>query len=513
MAKRRREARPGRERDEEKPRAAEAPEWQIDVPNDPANEQVVLAAMLVADPETTDRLLKRVPADAFYAADHRVIREAIAEARRKGLALDPATLTRLSPDADVRILERLPAARPDVPDNLDFHVETILWDRQRAQVARGPFSGLVEALQDPTAPPDRVRAIGRQLADALDAAPGKARFLRDPAAVVHEAVTHIRARARGEAFYPFGIPALDDLDEGGRRRARPGTAPGLVSILTGLSGSGKTTFAAHVILGVARQRRRVAVGAWEVRAPMTLELLAILSLEWSRSLILDGRSQLYPGQALTDEEIEILRERMEAISEYVVFIDNPFQRGSVRAKGRVSNDDHLDVLEDQIEASGAEVVVLDLFDRCLRWRAPDDEQEAVWRVVEFTDRHKIHTVLVHQQLMKGDNVRADKRPSLEGLKGSSAYVDAGAIILAPHLPARWKAVDDDRLELFGLKLRYANPFALEFGWDPDTGQIAGGRPFDAREQLEQPDDAFGVPGSRRGAGKGFHFNGKRRGRA
>ena len=845
-----------RERTESKLR-----EFQIDTPNDPINEQVVLAAM-IADPGVRARLVKRFSPDAFYADPHKAIASGLALLEERKLDYDPAVVARLHPEVDIRVLETLAASRPDVPPNLDFHVDTLAWDWQRAQFTMGPLAAIVDAIQDPKASPERVRAIARQIGDAFGDADGGARFLRRTDDVVRDMMVALRTRAAGEAHYPYGIAGLD-YDELGRRRLRPGAAPGLVTILTGMSGSGKalaldtpiptpngwttmgeiapddivfdergercnvvfcstvmrdrecfevefsdgakivadaehlwktisyrerymtylrsdahreskrrhrgskarrpsvsrtleahyegrreelavdgsvrttrqiaetimhgehrnhavvvaeplvlpdaqlsidpyvlglwlgdgatdgavfytadrvltrafvdagfivrkgkskdkyrfnvsggfvtklreagvlgakhipmrylrasiaqriellrglmdtdgycdtsgrlefcsmnerlahdvvelirslgvkaraaesdavldgrvvgrrwrvafstpfspfhlsrkatrwnarsapsakrryvvaarrvpsvpvrciqvdspsrlyiagremvpthnTTMAAHLILNLARQRRRVLVGAWEVRAPMTLELVTTLSLRWSRSRVLDGKTNRpYDADggapAMTSAELDEFEARARAISKYVTFVDNPFRRGSVRAQGKVTNDDYLDLLEQHVEASGCDVALFDLFDRCLRYRRPDDEQEALWRLLEMTDRLQIHTIAVHQQLLKGDEVRADKKPSLAGLKGSSAYVDVAAAVLAPHLPARFKDVPDDTMEVYGLKQRFGAPFAIEFEWDPDTGQIAGGRDIPPEASSETSDDVF-----------------------
>jgi hypothetical protein len=124
---------------------------------------------------------------------------------------------------------------------------------------------------------------------------------------------------------------------------------------------------------------------------------------------------------------------------------------------------------------------------------------------------------VHQQVIKGDNARKDKKPSLEGLKGSSAYVDAGATILAPHMPARWKNVPDNKFEIYGLKQRYAAPFAVEFDWVPDTGQLSGGRTVPVFDEIEEDEFRGGAafPQSKKlknndgHFGKPKNFNGRR----
>lgn len=477
------EAKQDRERGSRKERERNLESWQIEVPNDPINEQVLLSAMAI-DAGVRKRLARQFRADHFFAEKHKVIFAGLQELDRQGLEYDPAVLVRLAPEADIRFVEQLADSRADVPANLEFHVDTLLWDNKRAEATEGPLASLIAALQNPREAPDRVRALARDLGRSFEETKSRAPFLRDPSEVVREMMANLRARIAGAAYYPFGIKGLDYSDSG-LRRLRPGAAPGLVTVLTGMSGAGKTTLAAHGILGVARQRRRLLVGAWEVRAPMTLELVTTLSLGWSRSRVLDGKTNLLSSDAaMTAEELVVFEERAHEISKWVTFVENPFRRGSAGgAGGKVTNDDYLDILESHVEASGCDVAVFDLFDRCLRHRRPDDEQEALWRLLEMTNEHQIHSIIVHQQLIKGEGVRKDKRPSLEGLKGSSAYVDVAAAVIAPHIPARFKNVPDDKFQVFGLKQRFSPPFGVEFDWDPDTGQISGGRDMSMDEAL------------------------------
>ncbi len=456
-------------------------QWQIEVPNDATNEQVLLAAM-AADRGVRRRLLKRFHADHFFAEKHKAIFSGLRELEEKGLEFDLAVLQRLAPDVDIRYLEQL-AEAGEVPPNLDHKIDMLAWDNKRAEVTEGPFASLFKALQNPRETPDRVRALARLVGKSFEDVDSRAPFLRDPKEVVREMMKNLRSRVAGEAHYPVGIRGLDFNDKG-EKRLRPGTAPGLTTIITGMSGAGKTTLAAHVIRGQVRAGRRVLVGAWEVRAPMTLELITTLDLGWSRSRVLDGKTHdLREDLVMSEEELLQFEERALELSPWITFVENPFRRGSVTSSGKVTNDDYLDILEQHVEASGCDVALFDLFDRCLRHRRPDDEQEALWRLLEMTDAHQIHSIIVHQQLIKGEGVRKDRKPSLEGLKGSSAYVDAGAAIIAPHIPARWKNVPDDKFQIFGLKQRFAPPFAVEFDWNPDTGQIWGGRDMGLDEAL------------------------------
>lgn len=482
-----------------------AREWIIDVPNDPANEQVVLAAMIV-DRDTRLRLLKSLHADMFYAPEHRAIFGAFAELERRKLEYDPATLQRLSPDVDIRILETYAEARPEVAPNLDSHVEWLSWDRVRAQATRGPIASLLEAIQNPKESPERVRAIARQVAEAFGSN-GSNRYLRDPKEVVREAMNDLRRRLEGEAFYPFGIDGLD-LFENGERRLRPGAAPGLITMVTGVTGSAKSTVTARLTLGLAREirknktRGKILFGAWEVNAPTTIELLAVLSLGWSRSRILDGKSnRIREDVKMTPEEVIELEEREHLISKYVIFFDNPFRRGRNKTNTgrRVTNDDHLDIIAETLADSGCSVFVADLWQRCLKDTKPDDEQEALFRQLAIIEELRTHLVMVHQQRHKDVEQRADRRPTREGVKGSGAWLDVASTVIAPHLPAKWKRIPDDKIQIFILKQRFgAWPLGIEFDWNPEYGSLENGVSISYDQPGETSDAVFDAPRSKRG---------------
>lgn len=486
------------------------PKLQIAVPSDISNEMVLLAAMMVDD-EVCDRLLPLLPADAFYAEEHRLIRNALAEMRKQGLSYDPATASRFAPDVDARKLSRLPAERPDVPVNLQYHVDALLWDWTRAQVTSGPLASLLEAVQNPLEDPDRIRALAKQVGSAFDGKVGKARFIRDGDEVVRRASQTLSKRINGEANYPFGIEGLDFYSDPkliakhGRTRCRPGMAPEKMTLVTASSGSGKTSLICRIALEQAKLGRRVLFGSWEEDASTTLESLAVLHLGWSRSRVLDGKGHLreegsleYP--AMTREEIILFEETCHDVAQWVTFFDNPFQHGARMKTGRsVSNDDHLDIVEEHVSASGCDVAFFDLLHRCFVHDSPTDEKLALYRMLSIAEGYKIHVCNAHQQHLKGLENRADKRPSRETIIGSQIWVDIHWTVLAPYLAAKWKAVPDDVMEIILLKQRNGPwPLAIEFGWNPDAGAISGGKDVPILA-MDSSDGAFGVhrPGKKK----------------
>jgi replicative DNA helicase len=457
--------------------------------SDTANEQVVLAAALVDD-TARKRLVKKLRADHFFLPEHQAAWEALRELDRRKLKFDLATIQRMSGDrVDVRYLTQLTEVRGDTaPDNLDWHVEMLEWDRARLTAARGPVASLLEALRDPKEEPARVRAIARQVAQAFDGHGTSA--IHEPRQLIAEQVAEVRKRAEGKAVFPYGVEGLDAYSSG-RRRLVPGAAPGQVTVISGMSGSGKSTFAANVTLGLARQKRRVCYGAWEMGGGMTLELLACISLGWSRSELIEGVN-------MTNERIVELEERMHAISKRVTFMRSPFRRNK---NDKSSNAQQLDIVQENLADSGAEVFIADLWKRCLRDASPEAEEEALYRQQAMAEEMRIHCILLQQQRLKDIEQRPDKRPTREGIKGSAAWVEVADTILGVHRPALWKDIPDDKLEVLVLKQRYGKwPVAVGFEWDADGGRIWDGHEiaYDHPGEVSETNDAVNFARSVKG---------------
>lgn len=450
------------------------PGERVVIPHDPVNEAAVIGAAL-CDVEKLDELLRKLLPDHFLARENREAWAALGELRRRGLNLDDSSLRAIAGD---QIADYLAAIHNDGPrvENVGWHVGNLFWDSARASAARGPVPAFLEALRDPKAEPERVRSLARQVSGAFDGYEDR-KYLHDPKRIVQEQMLEIEQRVGGHAAYSYGIPGLDFFDPaGGRRRCIPGTAPGQITVLTGVSGGGKSTMVANMALGMAFPEgidsdatgRRVVYGAWEMRGGMTLELLACLSLGWSRSDLMEGL-----GEVATHEGRVLLEERMHRIASRVRFMGMPFRR---KPGEKPSNERNLDLLQGYIADSGAEVFIADLWKRCLRDASPEGEEDALIRQQAMVEDLRVHAILLQQQRLKDVEMREDKRPTREGIKGSGAWIEVADTIIAPHRPALWKRMDDNKLEAIILKQRYGKwPLAIEFEWDADRGSITGGR--------------------------------------
>ncbi len=454
------------------------------------NEQVILGAAVAGwDTGEGERLLNIFQQDHFLADAHAGCWGLLGEMRRKKLAWDPATAKQLAAGTvDTDLLFQIVEARPEVPPNLEHHIEAMIWDRMRVGALRGPISALIDAIRDPRTEPERVQSLSRQVLTSLDGG-GRRRHLYRPRDLAREVLAEIDKRARGIAAYPTGLDGLDFYESadaarndgmveperfadslGRVRRIITGLAPENVVLVTSVSGGGKTTLLARMVAEQAKRKRRVLLGAFEIGVKLNLEIIACIALGYSRTALMLGM--------VTAEERTKLDSVMRYLDRYVLLMSKKAFRDEGRgpAGQRPSNERNLDTIASYIADTGADVFVADLWERCLVSMRPEDEKHALNAQQAMAEEMKFCAVLAQQQRIKDVEQRPDKRPTREGTFGSQAYIDVSDLIVAPHRPALWKSIPDDRIELYLLKQRYGKwPCGVECGWDGDTGQITGGK--------------------------------------
>lgn len=445
----------------------------VKVPHDVVNEIVMIAAVVV-DQEAATRYLPTISPDSFYGDGHAAIWTVLQRLRKQNLTYDPATVRQMTGGSvNTDVIDAYVTERPVVPPNLRYHAECIAWDRARVEAVRGPVSEFLEAIRDPLSEPSKVRALARAIGTSFDGL-GDRRYLRDPAGLIREHRVELEERRAGRAVYPYGLSGFDHFGpndpQPGEFRLVPGAAPGKVTIVTGISGSAKSTTTARIALEQARMGRRVLYGAWEQQSAMTLEILAIMSLGWSRSDLIAGKIDAAEQEALLTE--------MERLSEWIRFLDLPYGRTAGERKSNAAN---LDMLQQYISDAQPDIFIADLFKRVLVETEPDAEEQALYRIQAIAQETRTHTMLVQQLRLKDVENRADQRPTRESIKGSSAWIDIADTIIGWYRPALHKTCPDDTIQGIILKQRYGVwPLAVEFDWDAEFATLENGRsvPYD-----------------------------------
>lgn len=478
---------------------------KVEIAIDSTNETFVIG-IAAADPVILDQTMRQVLPHHFASRQNRDAWEALADVRRRKLDATPAALEAVASRGVAEYVTQAIDLAAGSSRNIGWHIDVLLWDAKRVQVAKDSLPRFLEAFTDTKSTHETVSALARALSGAFDGH-GERKHLAAPDALVRAQMIDIEERIAGRRVYPYGIDGLDYFpaepgDDTARRRMLPGAAPKQITVMTAVSGGGKTTVTSRMVLGLRRHGRKVVYGAWEMNNGPTLELLACMELNWSRSELVQGR-----GPVRTREGKILIEETMHAISKDVRFLANPFKRQ--RNEKRPSNDRNLDILQGYLEDSGCDVFVADLWKRCLVSTDPDDEEQALYRQQAMCDELGIHGILLQQQRLKDIEARPDRRPTREGIKGSGAWIEIADTIIGTHRPALFKNVPDDTLEAIVMKQRHGLwPLAVEFDWNADKGSISGGTPKKyARPGEEMADDATVGPGGK--VGQLFGKRGKR----
>ena len=456
------------------------------IDHDIINEQIVLAAVLVNE-KLRDKHVAREPSDNFVETDHALIWDAMKEVLRRKKGFDLQQLHALLPKKiKLKFLQTLMDTYPDSPVDMEGHMRTLRWDGTRARATMETIPDFLRALKEGTTDPTKVYALAERVTRSLKVT-ADGSFMSNAKTLAAQQRAEMEKR-RDNRSYEYGIHELDFYPNGDYR-CIPGAAPGKITNITAVSGCGKSVLAAFLALQQARRGRRVLYGAWEMGPGDTVEAMATISFQ-----VMDpqGRSEPAPDfrdnmgnlgsryatstGALEDGELDTIQERMERIGEMVRFFDPPFADDPGRD---YSNEDALDALHWQIVDSGAEVVVYDLFERCLADGSPGAERKALFRLQQIHQKTNTHGLICTQQKIKEVEKRDDKRPARDTILGSQAWVDISDTIITIHLPARWKAVADDTAEVSIIKQRFGKwPQTISFTWDGDEMSFRNGQDVD-----------------------------------
>lgn len=437
---------------------------------DPANEVIVLRAAISfaqsEDRQTFRALVHKIGADEFLVAQNcsiwRVLRrlsdgdlEYTADVVRQMLVHEATAVE----DGYLEELENT----AEVPANFEWHVDTLRWDATRARVMKGALTDLVGDLSDARVTVDRAVSSARSVVRALEGGAGR-KYIRRPDEMHSGYRAALRKRREHGNFFPTGFTAVD-------KRMNEGFMPGNTCIVTGLSGSGKSTFAAKLAINLARLGRKVLVCAWEMGAESTLDLMVSSLTQIPLSTVIKG---IY-----SDDELSRLDKAAAWVAKRIRFMENAFfQEVSVNNKDRRfsnPNQRNQDILEGYIAESGCDEVIMDLFDRLLADQSPDAVTQALYRQQAMHKEYSVHGTLLVQLRLKDVEKRPDKRPTRESIKGVGTYVEVADLIFGCHRDAQFKAVPDNTLELICLKQRKGElNWAVRFDWDGATCKIEGG---------------------------------------
>ena len=461
-------------------------ENKVTIQHDVTNEMIVVAAVLV-DERIRARYVAKESAERFIDEDHAVIWRGIQRILKRGAAFDIQGLHKeVAGKVRLSYIKQLMDTYPKPPVSMARHIAALHWDSTRARATQDVIPEFLRALRDNSESPANVQALAERVARGLQVKADKS-FMKDPRHLAAEQRIEMEKRAN-IACYEYGIPALDYFPDG-THRCIPGAAPGKITNITAVSGAGKSVLAAYIALQQARRGRKVLYGAWEMGAGDTLEAMANISFQ-DRPGANDKLGSRYASATgiLDEDALDSFEERMRKIGEYVRFFDPPFENEPTKS---YTNEAAMAELHRMVADSGCELIVYDLFERCLPDGAPGPERRALFALQQLHKVTETHGLMCTQQKLKEVEKRSDKRPTRDTILGSQAWVDISDTIIGVHRPALWKPIPDDTSELIVLKQRFGRwPLAILFDWDGDRMIYENGRDVDFEHQTSTTGGLF-----------------------
>lgn len=447
---------------------------------DAANEALVLRAAiaLALDPEETARaafraLVHSLADDEFLVPANCAIWRVLRQLSQRGLEYTPETVRQLlthetAPVSEEYIVEL--ESTSTVAQNLDWHVQTLRWDATRARVLRNALPGLVADLKDPRVTVEHAVGSARSVLRALEGGSGR-RFVRRPEEMASAYSAALQKRKERGAVWGCGFDSVDHL-------LSEGFQPGNTAVIAGLSGSGKSTFAAKLALNFVRLGRKPFVCAWEMGGESIIDVMVAQLTGIALDVLVKG--------IWTDDEEKRIEKANRYINSKILFMENAFfgQVAEEKKRGR-TNDRNLDILEGYIAESGCDEIIMDLWDRILADQSPDAVTDALYRQQHMHREYNVHGTLLVQLRLKDVEKRADKRPTRESIKGVGTFVEVPDLILGIHRDAQFKDVPDNTLEAICLKQRKGRAnWAVRFSFDGEVCQISGGEQVPYNPGLE-----------------------------
>lgn len=429
---------------------------------DSTNERMIICAQ-IADAAIRKKLVRSISPDELLVPEHVAMHRALRIMEEHKLDYDGETFRRLIADEGVPVDDSyLEAIERDavVPPNLDWRVETLRWDATRARLVRGPVPELIKAIRDPKASAETLQATARAILRGLEGGSSGRRYVRRTEELKRSYKADITVRRAAGNFYPTYFEAID-------AKLVEGIMPKRTSLLVGLSGSGKSTFTSSLVRNLAENGRRVLFGAWEMGTESVLDVMVAQLCRIEIERVVQGE--------LSDEEIPRVNDAIDWLTDHITFMDNAFFGIEGKGRQRASNDQSLDIWEGYIAESGCDVVVSDLWERCLVDLSYDGVTKALYKQQDMYARYNVHGMLVHQIKLKEVEQRPDKRPTRDSIKGSGAFVEVPDLVFGIHRDAQFKSVPDDSIEAICLKQRKGKAFwSTRFDWFGSMGLITGG---------------------------------------
>jgi len=396
------------------------------------NEQIIIAYM-IHDPEFRARMLGELSAETFLIPKNQIVFMVFEKLHEKGLDYNEDTF--IVESEGMAVQEKLPAYMReietlyDVNENIEHHIGRLKSDYVRKNVLIDDIPKLETKLLDNEIGLDEVTGIldtiNEKIRDSSDAS--EYVFAGDS---LYKSYMELMNERRTQKFYGTYFPEFD-------KKLTCGFAPAQVTVVAGLSGSGKTTFVANLASRLVHHNIPVLLFPLEEGGLRVFDRMLALKLNIKTMKLKKNLGQL------TNREKYDLAVGTKAFSKMPLTIYNrPMLNFSL--------------MEFMVDKYKPAVIVLDLFEKLAEVRGDTDQKNIAVnlnRFQNFVQSKNIHGIIT-AQIRRTNMSKANKRPTLDSIKNSGGYTEIADLVIGLHREAYFSEDDiEDIIEIICLKQR------------------------------------------------------------
>jgi len=369
------------------------------------NEQLILAT-LIQSKKMRERILSNVEASEFIGKRHRNIFNVLLKMEKKQLDFNEDTFVQVAGESDIggnKYLHKLLQAF-EKNANIDYHIEQLKTDRLKFLLFSGPVKQLIEALTSKEV--ERIELL--RLTNLINDEVRK----KTEAERIHSGEETSRLYLddfNDRMTTDFTGTGLSELDE----KLTDGFRPGTISVISGRPQMGKTLFMANVISNLMKSKKMLVC---EIEQGTMMLIDMLVSLHTGINL---GKLVKFTERLSEKEQKRIkLKVRQLLSNTNLSFHDDPELT--------------LDRLEMELKNRRYDICFVDLFGRLSDVQAtPEGYTKKLYQAKRIARMTQTHLCFVHQ-MKRGRDKDKKMRPTLEGLKDSGAWEEAGDLIFGLH---------------------------------------------------------------------------------
>lgn len=444
---------------------------------DQRNEQIILAAMM-RYPDVARSLARTLMPGDWQGKRYRTFFEALRRVVKQGLEVNLDAVEVQIPkekagDAPITDLAQIAEAYAPAPANIAYHVERMRLASLKASLAEDGMPRLQELLDDPESKAADMIAALRNLEARVR------RRMTD--GVESPGAMYTRQLQERESLHTVhtGWDLLDDWYVGGWR-------PGWVHVLFARPRTGKTVWTVNMAINACARGVRVDVLAWEPTRQGFFDLMMCRLSGTDTREVIGKWDQIDPIKRA--QLRATLDPYIEGAAPLLRVFDMP-KWPTVKSHWD-QNEANLDLIEEQIDSSPADVIVIDRLAQALHpnLRRPQDYAVAMARLTEWKQRYQKHLIPVHHASRAvTDKRRDDARPTLEDLKGAGAWEEDSDTVTALHKPNLYRKLTKEVVESICLKQRYGPMFKVEFESEARIARLSNPRLLDDGHGSKRPE--------------------------